>query len=169
MFKQFLISCLIIISSLNSYAADRGNGEVKLTALATDSDGSLSIFPTKAEAVEYCKSKGMRLPTAKELALYYRKFGSDVVFDRSQQKGDDIYQEETPLNPDGSIDHLFVSTAQYILPISHPESHFVWTSSAFITKNNETYYFFGYHGGVGLDLRLPMFADRTAARCVLNN
>ena len=66
------------VNSRVSHAKNNDASESNLSDILRNSDGSVRLM-TRKDAENFCKSQGMRLPTAREIALYSQGLGAKGV------------------------------------------------------------------------------------------
>jgi hypothetical protein len=147
------IATLFLVSglALNAFAGGSNNNPPtepelpkptieQIYDIATNTDGTIQ-YMNKSNAISYCKSKGKRLPSARELAQMAQGMGARGITDRAEING---YYELIAKNADGRIDHFYFSPIGYKRSAAFFGSNGFWSSSISITGN--TFILRGDHG-----------------------
>lgn len=135
MMKGLTLLGLVIISLL---AVNAQTAEIKFTRIL---ERGVSQF----EAVSICEDRGMRLPTARELALYGMSRGAEGIIEFSDNKRSLIYG----MDKDGYEDKFYYNERGYwrpffVLRLGDPT--FLWSSS-FHPEDSFRPYVFYYSSG----------------------
>lgn len=65
------------------------------------------------EAVRFCKKKGMRLPTARELAMIAKKYGAEILEIDETSPNPEGFRYIKATDPNGKIDEFYFGRADY--------------------------------------------------------
>ncbi|MBN21254.1 MAG: hypothetical protein CL678_08190 [Bdellovibrionaceae bacterium] len=111
------------------------------------------------EAEKICEDRGMRLPTAREMALLFQTRGAEI----SETEQDGFYPVDGR-DVIGNPDFFYFSWKEYKRPEDKLEQHTFWTSSIRPELHTAAYTFNGYLGDVMDEPRARRVF--TSVRCV---
>lgn len=152
------------------------------SAVATNADGSYRTMYQSSEymkkigqplpdgemgALEFCASKGMHLPTAREIAQILTALGSTGI---SPTEAADSYLVSA-LEPDGSSDYFYFSNAGYNDGFILENGLWFWSASVaeYEDPSPQDYAYFldGKYGTVNMTNRSDvLYADAVLAGCL---
>jgi hypothetical protein len=104
------------------------------------------------DAVKYCSGKKMRLPTAREFALYSISQGAEDIIEPQNYHYQPNYSQLSPINENGIRDNFYYSYVGYKAPATQPKDLCLESSSV---EFHPYYYEFAagygyiYYGALG--------------------
>lgn len=123
--------------------------------------GILKSGVTQYEAESICRDKGMRLPTARELALVAQSLGAQGI---SETEKDGYYLVKGS-DSAGNPDHFYFSYKGYSRPAGDLGRHVFWSSSVHPVYSIYAYDLDGVFGGIE-GVRRSHVSDDGAVRCM---
>lgn len=97
---------------------------------------------TRYKAQRICDDKGMRLPTARELALYAQSHGAEGISSYEKEG----YYLVRGQHTDGFPDHFYYSPKGFKIPEGEPINAFVWSKSYYHHYTKRSYALYYYAG-----------------------
>lgn len=143
--KKVLFFAITILVSAAALADQKAT---EFLDVARDGSGKV-IEMTKSNAVEYCKSKGAHLPSARELAQFPRSLGAwGISGYRCGSTEQTCYLVSDIQNADGSKDEFYYSYSEYSRPDNDLGHNWFWSSS--VNSKNSSYAIglSGYYGQI---------------------
>lgn len=131
----------------------------KLTAIIRNADGSIRSM-NQYEAIEYCLSQGLRLPTIRELALYAQSREAHGVRESAREG----YYLIESTNANGKPDSFYYTHRGYLQPKGDLGAVAFWSSSLHPRKTHQGYLLHGYDAVIFSEDR-TVFGG-VAVRCV---
>ncbi len=152
---KILASLAFCIFGLNAHAHEDVTPELT---------GILKTEVTQHEAEDVCRDRGMRLPTARELALVSQSLGAEGI---SETKKDGYYLVKGK-DRTGNPDHFYFSEKGYKRPAGELGDCWFWSSSVFEVFSGWKYMLNGYSGGfhIVMDTSYGNGDSPYAVRCV---
>ena len=123
--------------------------------------GILKTGVSQYEAERICADEGMRLPTARELALVAQSLGAQGI---SETKKDGYYLVKGS-DSAGNPDHFYFSYEGYKRPAGDLGSRWFWSSSVHADYSDYAYLLDGYNGDFYYDYRSYDYLN-VAVHCV---
>jgi len=123
--------------------------------------GILKTGVSQHEAENICLDKGMRLPTARELALVAQSLGAQGI---SETKKDGYYLVKGS-DSVGNPDRFYFSYKGYKRPAGDLGNKWFWSSSVHPDVSNSAYTLYGVNGVIDFDER-SYDVSSNAVRCV---
>lgn len=124
--------------------------------------GILKTGVSQYKAERICADEGMRLPTARELALVAQSLGAQGI---SETKKDGYYLVKGS-DSAGNPDHFYFSYKGYKHPAGDLGSKWFWSSSVHPDFSSNAYLLVGDDGDIGNVYRSYDYHIVSAVRCV---
>lgn len=127
--------------------------------IARNADGSVR-YMNQYDAVSYCASQGIHLPSARELAQLSQSMGAAGVSETAK----DGYNLISAKNADGKIDNFYFNYAGYSRPTGDLGNNWLWSSSVNSYGSDYAYGLYGSYGDVDYVYHTYLYG---AVRCVV--
>jgi hypothetical protein len=153
---KFALSVLSVVAGTQlpmSVAQARSETLVKdvmpnLTGIAKDADGSI-LKMNQEDADRYCRYLGLRLPTARELALYSQSQGARGI-GKPKKRG---YNLVLGSDSSGNEDRFSFLVNGYERPTGELGNNWFWSSSVYPDDSHLAYLMDGRFGFIYLGMR----------------
>jgi hypothetical protein len=132
----------------------------EFTDIAKDKDG-IALHMKHYDADKHCQALKMRLPTARELALYSQSLGAQGISETEKDGYNLVIGSDSAGNPD----HFYFNRTGYKRPAGDLGDYWFWSSSVHPDYSNFADGLNGYNGGVDYYDR-SYDDDYSAVRCV---
>lgn len=156
MFNRFLPILIVSLVTVSGYADSVCNSlaecqqlKARVDARIQELDGVIARYAdgrvrhmNQFDAMSYCASRGMHLPSARELAQLAASRGAAGISETAKNG----YYPVSAINADGKVDDFYVSYAGYNSPSGDLGNNWFWSSSVFSFSPYEAYVFNGSHG-----------------------
>ncbi len=136
--------CQVLKDKVEQKIEDLQNNSQPLF-IETDSTNEIM---TNVEAVQYCKDKGGRLPSAREWAQYSKSQGAkgtlelSFVFNKLDGQAPPDYKLISAMNVDGSNEKFYYNNLGYSFVVSpNTTSYWYWSSSTHSNSSDGGYVF----------------------------
>jgi hypothetical protein len=121
-----LSECWQLRNSLDQRIEGLKSGHsVSITDMAVDLKGH-ALYMSQPQADAYCKSKNMRLPTAREYALYAQSNGSKGILDGSPAAGDYDSSMIDAIGSDSKEDKFYFNPKGFPTPMMPLRGTLAW-------------------------------------------
>jgi hypothetical protein len=125
-------------------------GLSQLGYLLRHKDGTIITGAHQDDAINLCRRRGKRLPTARELAVEGTKYGAELLDLNQVSSGiPEGFYLVAAVNSDGKKDQFFYSTENYNRPEGDLGNYWVWSSSVHPHNDGYAYIFNGNNGKFG--------------------
>jgi hypothetical protein len=114
-----------------------------LTDSAKNSDGNF-LHLNQYDANSFCRNKGLRLPTARELAHFSQSQGAQGISETPK----DGYRLVKGLDSEGNQDYFYFSSQGYMRPAGDLGKKYFWSSSMHPNYPGYAYGLDGYDGAI---------------------
>ncbi len=167
-----LQDCLKLKTEVEKKIRELQIGDSVLGDFLRDKNGKIITNVTQKQASDACERQGMRLPTAREVALEGVKIGGAALLEVSDYEAGKIplgyaksdFYKVTTKEEDKSTDQFYYSYEDYVRPTRDLGNHWVWSSSLHSNYSYEAFYFSGFSGDVYYSNRFNS-NDGGAVRC----
>jgi len=149
------------IEDCQQQIAERKAAQAKLLKEVTPELTGILTGVSQYEAERICRNEGMRLPTARELALVAQSLGAEGI---SETKKNGYYLVKGS-DSIGNPDHFYFSNKGYKRPAGELGNKWFWSSSVHPVYSNSAYRLNGNHGYI-YDYNRSNYNYNYAVRCV---
>lgn len=147
MFSLLLMIFTIHLTGCKNHSNDgttKSSEGPQLGDIARNADGSIR-YMVRDVAIEYCASRGMRLPSAREMAQFWASRGAVGISETLKQG----YYRINAKNVDGKNDPFFYNHDGYKRPEGDFGNYWFWSSSSDTHSLRGGFVFSGLDGTIG--------------------
>lgn len=171
------LASLIVLSACASKVAHRDEhplgslvrADASTQALCPDAAQGAPCLMTQAQADELCTSRGMHLPTSRELVAFSVSMGAKGRLEASEVKRGKVpegYYLVDSLNPGRKRDPLYFNHTGYDAKRGGLQGELLWTASLVPGKPAYAHVFYGDWGGGGGKPQEHRRTYRNSVRCL---
>jgi hypothetical protein len=137
MLNRLLLVLLVNLVSFASFA------KLEFTDIVRNTDGSIR-YMNQSDAINYCASQGLHLPSIRELAQLSQSMGAAGI----SQTAKDGYYHVNAKNADGKADSFYFRYAGYNRPAGDLGDIWFWSSSVDLYDPDFGFILYGYDGAI---------------------